>query len=554
MANTQVIRAGSSSGSSGSWPATPSGSQPSGVLGDTSDSTYMSENRQGFTLTADLDNFTLPDGALLSDIRYYIRSSSSTIGSWRDGLLTTKNASGAAVSQTYQVGSGGSAPANTWVTKALSTGLPLVSSNDPATAQTVVNAAQLTLVFPANGTTTWRSQVSDVWAEVIYATPPKISGLALSPSDAGTRTTRPKLTWTNPPGGIADEPMTGWELAIWPLATITGWSGGRAGFEASGAAFTQNGFAYKTTSSASESEHVPTVDLANSTSYVAYIRAYGQFLGSTIRTTLHNSSVDFSIAIAPPADPTSVSHGAENPARRQKTINVGYSNQAALAGLTTRRVEIERRRVGTSTWWPVPKSPFTIPWGTAGTLAGTDDLWVPGAQYEYRARITGTGSDGQRSSAWVQAVVGSQTHAVLPVWTIRHVTDRTGNFADAVTMGVDGDLAIRNEQRQGVFQPLGSRHAIVVSDARVGPDSIDLTVRVDKTNLDRLMALREVPASLQLVGDMTGWWRWVKLLGAMEISYPRSAVRTDDAKRIHYVRLSMVEVRAPLGLPEPDEA
>lgn len=560
MANTQVIR-----GVNG-YTATPTGwalssGSAATALGDSSDVTYVSERLNSRTLIVPLETFTLPDGALLSDITYAMRSSRSTLGSWHVGLAQTKTASGGFASSSYQVGAGGAEPANTWRIKQF-TGLAPVSVSNPGTSQTVLDAAEFRFVFPTDGPAGSNAQIAEVWATVTYLTPPKISSLAFDPPDAASRTTRPNFVWVNPSGGGADEPMTGWELVIWPLSAVTGFAGGRAAFESSGEAFSGAGHTYRATAGTTDNSHTPTADLVNGTAYVAYIKARGQALGSNIETIQHNASLDFTIAITPPANPSSVVAAGLNTQRMYRSINVGYTNQAAPVGIAaTRRVEVQRRKVGTTTWWPLAKSPFAISWGASGTLGATDDLWAPGATYEYRARITGAGTDGQRSSAWVQAS-GTFPFDLPNQWSLRAVTDKNNLFVEPVFMGIDGDLVVRSEQAQGVFRPLGSKYAIVVSEPYAGPESFELSVRVDAAGLARLQALREpvaannwarASAHLQLLGDMTGFWRWVKITSLVEVTYPRAANRKDDAKRIHGVRIGLVEVRAPYLLPNPDE-
>lgn len=480
--------------SSSGWTNTGGGSRH-GATSDNSDSTYVTG--------ASFDNVvlgcaepTIPSGGLVKSVALRVRCSKVTESASLDVVVTTDGESQDDNDVVTTV---------SWSTPTTVTPMTLVRSTTPSAVEV--------RLFNVGG---YSVVVHEVYVDTTYVTKPVTSVSA--PTGTITTTNIPQAAWSNTldaDGGA----QTAYEVKYFTAAQY-----GIGGFNPSSSPYTLTSGVV----ASSATSYTPTTPLADAT-YRAYVR-----VAQTVNGSYHWSDWQYSgftLSVALPAAPTISLY----PDLTDAVMHISVTSQTGTA--TTDALEIQRS-TDNVTWAPV-----RLTTDTTGVVTGLSayvyDFEGGNSQAcWYRARALHNYSGVYAASAWVTA--GPRSWQSPGVWWLKSVQNPALNMP----VTVHSQQEITRPARQGRFQPLGARRAIVVSDTQ-GPAQGTITFRCDTdaqaAALDQLLADQGV---LLLQGAPGDHWtdRYVKF-GDLQRQ------RTSDKSYVEPTlnTLSWIEVDPPAG-------
>lgn len=200
---------------SGTWSYT-GGAGTIAVLGDSSDSSYAMNTSGGFYTSGFLVTIpagTIPAGAVIKSMTVKVRAAMAS-GTASVGCYVA-----------YPNGPSTSDHGNLALTMALSTTIKTFTIGVTPTLGSTATAAYadgtrgLSVQFDSNTS----MRIYEISVDIVYDQPPSVSGVAISPAGAETRTTRPTITWvySDPEGSVQ---QSFW-VEIWDTADIAAISG-----------------------------------------------------------------------------------------------------------------------------------------------------------------------------------------------------------------------------------------------------------------------------------------------------------------------------------------
>lgn len=269
----------------------------------------------------------------------------------------------------------------------------------------------------------------------------------------------------------------------------------------------------------------PTVGLLND-SYRAYVQ-----VAQTVNSLSYWSDwsySDFVIDATPPDAPTISAVPDQENARNVITV-------AASGPGTVTMMEIDFSTDGGHSW-------DSVRTGNSGFVDGGDETVVydyeapPVKQVIYRARSLRVGLEGTLASEWAQVTIMSWASTE---WWLKH----PGRPELNMRLTVRSFPSVERAGRVGIFQALGSKNAVGISDTR-GPLTGTITLRLDSIGQqDALDALLDTADTLLLVAPPDeGGPGYIRVgdHSRARIADRASAVRTFDS-------LSFTVVASPIG-------
>lgn len=525
------------------------------AVNDASDASYISDTTPGTTATKAqwaLTDTSLPTGSAVKYMYPMVRYSQAAGTTALAGWLTSATSRGI-----YSTPRGKFTPSSS----IQENNLPAGGASPQSLSQETVNNAKLIIEQYLKTKVADDHRVYRAWMRVQYIDSPTAQGMALSPSNANTLTTRPTFVWAyDSPDGLAQYE---YRVALWKLSDINLHPGGRTGFETNadtyvfGSGFTGTDSLVHTAKwtsgdwvASAATQVTPDVDLDGSSSYVYYVQVSSLHAGERLRYPDQVRSLDFTQSITTPAAPTSVTPTWNGTPDYKMLVAVPFPS-ATLGSWDGRKLLVQRRMYGStleSDWMTLPGTAFSGTFevgASSGTYPAYDQLAPPtGRQVEYRAKLMFWSNLGYTSSsAWVVS------SPVTPVYDSFVLRDPFNPLVSPVLLKVLGDFEATTEEEQGVFQPLGAKYPIVVSD-RVMAKRWNLEVRVKNLATQQLLEnLREAKTPMVLQTDMDGIWYWVRFGRTMQQSIRRQTDRVTATKREQSWHLELIQIDAPLGQP-----
>lgn len=428
------------------------------ALADSSDSSYVTLPNGGGAVSIGFADPTIPAGAILN--YYFLRARVAKTGS--DAFLEAP------------VPSGGFPlyPGSVLVTWASAANVYLHGDRLARTDPAVLSASAGDL------------RLYELWSEANYVAKPVAAVTA--PTGSVTDTNLPTVAWTNTLDADGDA-QTFHETRIFTSAQY-----GAGGFNpASSTAAAESGVIGDAATS-----WRATTPLPNGT-YRAYHRSAQTVGGNAFWSDWVYGG--FTIATTPPNAPAfTLTADADNG-------RVVVVLDDAATGATTDYFQVERQD---GAGWVRVRS-LTDADGTILPSSGAATVYdyeAPnGVEATYRARAFHNYELGAAASAWT-------THSVTwtsGAWWVKHPTIPALNL----NVRPSSQAASSRPSRVGVFQPLGTSSAIVVSDvrgARTGPLTIGLDTDADRDALD---ALVDAESAVFIQGTADDHWRdrWVRI-------------------------------------------
>lgn len=467
------------------------------VLADNSDLTYCEATAPGHTVVVEMDNPTLPAGAVVRDIRARIRQGLS------GGILH-----------------------HTWVRN--SAGVSLLEQDFAgttyiATLQTAplsrnFTAAELNGLQWADFATAGGARVYEAYLDVTYVVKPTVTVIA--PTGTVTDTNRPTIVWTRTYDSSGGNP-TAYVVRVFTAAQY-----GIVGFDPATSPATDS-----VTEDGSAVLWQTRMTLADG-NYRAYV-----WFAQTVNGALHWSDPNygaFSVLVDLPGEPT-VLLTPDAPGGR---IVIELSDNAGAA--TTDGFQVERSVDGGVTWTAVrtTDSDEGIILGTSATVY---DYEAPnGTLTTYRVRaLHDYPGGGAGASAWETATALWESDD----WWIKLPTTPSLNLN--LGRGMFSYSSVTRAARQGVFQPVGATRPIVVSDKRGGPAGTIVVQLATVAMQDALDVLLDETATVLLQGPVTHGHpdRYVRI-------GDHGSERVVDKGLWHMTRETLVwsEVVAPAGV------
>lgn len=471
---------------------------------DDSDSTYTSTASLGARVRYTLANPSIAAGSVVKTLTGRVRCA-------RVSTTTTPAVTVRLYDHNGTVAASGASPI-TWDSP--STVSPLVT-NTSAYTPTNLNSFDIEWEYTAPYTG-YQFRVHEVYCDVVYVTKPVTS--ASAPTGTITTTNLPQVVWSNtldPDGGA----QTAYEVKYFTAAQY-----GIGGFNPSSSPYTLTSGVV----ASSATSYTPTTPLADAT-YRAYVR-----VAQTVNGVYHWSDWQYSgftLTVALPGVPTISLY----PDLTDAVMHISVTSQSGSA--TTDALEIQRS-TDNVTWEPVRLTTDTAGVVTALSAYVYDFEGGNSQACWYRARALHNYSGVWAASAW--ATAGPRSWQSPGVWWLKSVQNPALNMP----VTVHSQQEISRPARQGRFQPLGARRAIVVSDTQ-GPAQGTITFRCDTdaqaAALDLLLADQGV---LLLQGAPGDHWtdRYVKF-GDLQRQ------RTSDKSYVEPTvnTLSWIEVDPPAG-------
>jgi hypothetical protein len=431
------------------------------VLSDDSDASYA--HYLGQSSVVGLGDLTLPAGAVIKSVALRARSALFS-GSANPLTLTVENVPWSltgAVNVTWGV--------PTTVTFATRS----------AAGMTDAELDGATLRLSTSGVV-GGIRAHEAYVDVTHVALPTLTA-DVDPASPISTTNQPTITWVNTldsDGGA----QTRFEVKVFDDATYLG-----GGFDPDTS--TPDVTSGETSSSAAEWQ----VDepLADDT-YRAYVR-----VAQTVNGVLHWSDwdfVEFDVAVDLPAAPTFTATADSANAR----IQLDFDDNVGDA--TTDFFEVQRSLDGGVTWETVRQLVAGHLTPSGGTFQLFDYEAPNGVETDYRGRaLHDYGSGSFAASAWVtDAATWTSSD-----WWLKHPNRPALN----TTVPIRSFQTVARAGRQGVFQPLGATHAVVVSDTE-GPLAGTVVLRLDTTadqaDLDALRAAVGPTLMLQSPPDEGG--------------------------------------------------
>lgn len=475
------------------------------ILADESDATYMQSAAPGQSVSVTFDDPTLPAGAAVASVRARFRQSHSDPG-YTYWYVTLREGDGTIRQNQYF-------PATGTITTMSGAA---VSYAPPATG---VNDLQMIVLTTVGAT----GRVYEAYIDVTYAEKPEVTVTA--PAGTVTGTNMPQIAWTtvlDSDGG----PQTHYEVKVFTDAQY-----GAGGFDPGASTPFASGSAGGTGVDAAAALSVTLPTVLPDDTYRAYVR-----VAQTVAGSQHWSDWEYSgfvIDVLTPDAPSVVL----TPEASAGRVKVAVDDAGAVS---TDRYELERSDDGGVSWVPVR----TVD-GDTGVLEGTGaqvvyDYEAPnGVEVTYRVRSLHDYSGVFAAGPWSEA----STTWVSAAWWIKHPHDPSLNMVLAGKMFSYADVA--RPARRGVFQPLGSASAVVVSDTRA-PEQGTVVVQLDdREDVETLNVLLDTLDPLLLQGPAVDGHpdRWVSIAD-------QSGARVIDKSWVHMTRESLPW----LLVPRPDGA
>lgn len=371
------------------------------------------------------------------------------------------------------------------------------------------------------------NDVAEVYVDVDYNTAPTVAVTGPADEDAGTpgvqvtTTTTPTVTWTfTDTEGDAQEAF---RVIVWKST---------GGFPADplGAAGAGQTLAYDSAKVISGvTSHAIATVLENG-NYRAYVRAYQPWPTSEHYNPAW-ATLDFTMAVAAPPVPTVAA--ADDPTNGRVTLTITRGGGAWPTVPPTSYYVVERSDDGGLTWVPVRNGSALVPAGVATTLH--DYEAPPNVQARYRAAAVNAGV-GVLQSAW--SASATVTHAVTR-WELRDPADSTLRLR---FYNGSAEQQRRHPVRAGVFEPLGRRNPVVVTDARGGARLRVTLTLVTLADADALEALLDNVRPLYLLSPGTRRWYVTPIDGDEWQTLIHELGESDEAST---VTLSFAEVDRP---------
>lgn len=554
-------------------------------LADASDTTYVTDSVATSTGTTDLvleleDIPSLPVGAAILSVTPKIRVSQAVgarglvVSAYRSSsddtfpLYATPQATivPTATIKDYLIASGGAIPAQVtdW-------------ADTQMTAEDFLNKLRLKVTLSGGGTAAEDHRLYKTSVDIAYVEPPTVDTLAVvSPADL-TSTVRPRLQWNyNTPDGY---PQYEYRAAIWALADVTAFPGGRAAFEANpenifsdssgnwgiyGPSFSSDGGTTWRRAKAwsilsgnygagrkqsSEALWTPQQDIPGSGQFVAYVQSAAQFADARLEGP-SVASLDFTMNVSPPSPPTSVvatwqypkaPAAADRNAQYRTRIDVVAPSASSLSGFDGRRLYVEHSIYGTNDWRLMPMAMKEIGL-SGGTFTFYDTMPLPGRTLRYRAKVELYSSSLVLPSAYA---TGNAVDCVIDEFLLRNPLDANST----VVLRIQGDLKARGGEALGELRALGQGLPTFVSDAVLGLRWPISLLGKDQATSAALYSLRASRSVLLFQGDMLDWWYWVRIGSETEHTLVRQINRRNATKRAEFHDLELIQTYPIAGQP-----
>lgn len=473
------------------------------ALSDNSDASHAALTPPSDFATVGLDDFTLPAGHIIRGLTVRLRA--ATVSGGGVGLDTVVN-TGATTLFTGQTTITGTTPTTQ-------------STGSIFTALTDSEVDAVTLGFvPFSGATDVR--LYEAYVDVTHVAKPVVT--VTGPSSPVTNTNRPTVTWST----VIDS--DGGNVDLWQIKIFTSAQYGAGGFSPdSSTAFEDSGVIERTGAVATS---YPTTVIEPNGTYRAYVRVAQQTGG--VDHWSDWAFAQYTVNVAVPAAPLINVTGDEANGR----FVIELDDQAGAA--TTDVFEVERSIDGGTTYEPVrqlSEDGYITP---SGGLATTYDYEAPiGQSVTYRARGLHNYSGVYAAGAWAtdSDTIDSRQ------WWLKHPHRPDLNLA----VTIQSYSEITRAARQGIFQPLGSANAVVITDTRGPATGVVRLLTTDPDDRTALDALLDMAATLFLHGPVGDYEpdRYVRIgdqTRARGIDKSFSVVRTDA--------LSWVQVAEPSGV------
>ncbi len=473
------------------------------ALSDSSDSSYVtfagSGTDQVILTFADL---SLPAGAVITSLRPQVRDKNDGSGGWAYGTIK--------LLASAQRGPDGSSPSS-WTTFTDHVYASYTAASLSDVSDSDVDAASIDL----SGSTGLAGLiVSKLSLLVTYVAKPVCDVTA--PTGTVTSTNTPTVQWSNTldsDGGT----QTKYEVKIFSAAQY-----GAGGFDPSSSTPTEtSGIA-----SGAATSWTPADPLPDAT-YRAYVR-----VGQTVLGQTHWSDWDFlgfTIAASTPGQPVPSAVAEDDEGRIWITVD-----DTPGAG-ATHAFEVQRSIDGGSTWETIRTTDGGLIMASGGLGRAYDYEVGNGVTVTYRARALNIGSF-TTYSAW--SLLTLPTAWQSSSWWLKSPLHPDLN----IPVEVDGMESLEQDARQGVFDALGRRLSIVVSDVRSGFRGTVRFVCDDATERADVDELLDLCEPLLLQAPPTDHWddRYI-MLGSL------SRGRGTDKAYVGWTidGLSWVEVEAP---------
>lgn len=409
-------------------PTNVGGANAAASLADTSDATYVEFNdSEGYNLA--LEDISWPTGAAFKAIALKLRLASPTGGSVALGSELTGLAN---VGNVWPIN---------W-TAPTSISQPALPYAETAAA---INATTLRL-SGSYGYPLLRIYTAAI--DVTYVIKPVVTVSA--PTGTVTTTNLPTVSWTSvldSDGGVA----TNYGIKVFSQAQYSA-----GGFNPASSTPT-----WSTEGTGAPASAQVAVPLADGT-YRAYVR-----VGQTHYGNPHWSDWAYSqfvMQVQLPPVPTFSATAQNFQGRTALTVTNGAGTPS------TDRLELQRSDDGGTTWVTVRTTTVGGVLSPAPTATTVYDYEAPSKSVTYRARALHNYSGVWAASAWATSTVTIDPDS----WWIKH-PHRPALNLPVIVRALD---VVAKAGRNGIFQPLGSSAAVVISDTR-GPASGTVTLRLD---------------------------------------------------------------------------
>jgi hypothetical protein len=390
-------------------------------------------------------------------------------------------------------------------------------------------------------------RVYELYAQPTLVQAPAAADLAFVDAAAPNSDTRPNVAWgVDSPDSV---PQYEYRMAVWPLASVTGFPGGRTAFEANPNAnvFVPSGpLAFTDWTQATDPTAEPGADLPATGAVVFYVQISGLHAGERLWRNSF-ASLDVTLARTVPSAPTSVVPDQDEP-NFLNSITVNFPAQS-LSGWSGRRVVVQRKYD-----WEDASAWRTLMTGTedlgTNALAGNVELYDTiinhGRVHQYRARVELYNNTSGFSSASSWTAGSPDITVQLDTFVLRDPLDPWL----PVPMRVQGDLEWQAPSVQGEFRPLGDSRVVKVFDSVLGKKfNLEFVVPYG-WGIDDLDWLRLSQRTLVLLTDMTDHWYWVTLDADATGKIIRQTNRRTESKRANSHQVTLTEAFPPYGQPD----
>lgn len=460
------------------------GTVAAGSMGDLSDSSGVSWDTVGRSYAQSILDFrmpaiTVPAGEVVSRWRPSARSRRTVTGAGGAGTLTPR------VGPLFGTPVGLSLLDGVWFESSFSPpGRPQPGWSQPARLMTAAELTDVVLRVQVSGGYGFALQISEAGVTVETTTVPTAPTVS-APTGTLNATTRPAIVWAHNDGD--GKPQADAQVAVYTAAQY-----GVVGFDPDPAVGVAPVWSSGPGGSAATASGVTVgVDLANSTTYRAYVRTMATTAGGAPLWSPWGYS-QFALSLVMPGPPTSLVVSRDPAGVATKVTAVSTAAPPAAGSWSSSQVLLERSTDGV-TWqrvWVRPGAgtdadgPYGIAWNAAAGTTVYDYECPRGDTVSYRARQVWLGATGVLASAPLGASV------LVPAgdWRLVPVSAVTSGVAlpllavDGYGEQVDSQSEVYNPPAGGAFvirRPWSARAvtAVTVTESTTERDALLAVLR-----------------------------------------------------------------------------